>query len=149
MNNHSDKYGTLLPDLGELLEESRTENNYQMQFDIEYVLEPRYALAANSKLVELGLARDSFIVEGPRIVAKLVGKGSDGLENIIKFDGWLSLTKALDSASAERIALIDSKEKSPLGFLLKKLFKKPTLIPSNSFIEADVKSIYRAHGIEI
>lgn len=150
MNNAKDKYGTILPELGNLLNEVRNEDKeYEMRFDIEYVIDPDYLFAANRKLVEFGLAADSVIVEGPRVTAQLVAVGAEGLESIIKFDGWLTLTKALDHASLQRIELIEEEEKKPLRFRINKLLKRNKPALSTSEIEDEVRAVYMSYGIAI
>jgi hypothetical protein len=150
LKNSFDKYNTLLPDLGSLLEEARnSENSYQMKFDIEYVIDHDYVLAATNKIFELGLASHSSIIEGPRSIAKLVGSGTAGLESIIKFDGWLSLTKALDFAAMQRIQSLEIEEKSAFRLRIHKFLKRHPIIPSNSFIEAEIRAAYKLHGLEI
>lgn len=148
--NSPDKYGTILPELGSLLEEARNGNNdYEMQFDIEYVINPDFLFAANRKLVEFGLADKSVIVEGPRVVAHLVARGAEGLEAILKFDGWVTMTKVLTEASMQRIALLEEEQISPVRFHVKKFLKRKSLVPSTEELEQEVKATYRSYGIEL
>lgn len=152
MKDHEEYDFASIAQLGALLKEARSVNGeYQLAFDLEYSFDSEFRYAAASKLKELGLGEPE--IQGSlsfgRLTVNLQGTGVEGIERIMRFDAWMTLTKMLDVAAEMRIEQLDNEMAKPKRFKLKKRFNRVERIPESEEIEEEVKAMYRVQGLEL
>ena len=152
MKAHEEHDFASIAQLGALLKEARSvKGEYELSFDLEYSFDSEFRYAATAKLKELGF--DEPEIHGSltfgRLTVQLLATGVEGIERIMRFDAWMTLTKMLDVAAQMRIEQLDNEMAKPKRFKVRQLLKKVDRIPETEEIEEEVKAMYRVQGLEI